>query len=96
MKRYIKNISPEYKFKFDTKIFDVAGDKIKDFSCRYDYNTAVKSKRIFDSEDIPTIGKENIPNQISNIKCEINLQGLNELQKQFIKKRIIYCLNLIV
>ena len=86
--RINKTISPEYKFKLDNKIFDVAGSNIDNYNAKFDYVTALNSRSFFSAESIPSINKVNIPNEISNVKFEINFERVKNFESSSFEEKL--------
>ena len=49
------------------------------YDTAYDYSFAASTKAFYNINDIPNISKENIPNEITNIKFDCDLEGVDQV-----------------
>ena len=75
------------------KAQEIIADKIEKLNNFYfDYKLAVDSLKFFESRTIPTIDPSNIPANISNIKFECDLTGIDNLTCYTIESKLIQSL----
>lgn len=58
----------------------------------FDYSLAISTKEFYNSNDIPNIEKENIPTQISNIKFDCNLDGIEKVDETKVNSKLLNAL----
>ena len=78
---------------FDSIIFSTLGndvDKCLDYI--FDYQLAVDELKLYKSEDVPTIKKELIPSEISNVKFQCDLTNIPDIKKSdpYIKENTLF------
>lgn len=67
-------------YKLNLVISETLGRDIERiYETAYDYSFAASTKAFYNISDIPHISKENIPNEITNIKFDCNLEGVNQI-----------------
>jgi hypothetical protein len=86
-------ISMIYRLKLNEKMIEVAGKNIEEFNNKYDISTAKKSLKIYNSNKIPSIQKESIPVEVSNVKFTASLEKIYSLENTDNKKGILSKIN---
>lgn len=77
-------ISIDYKIKLDEKIIEVAGKDISIFKSKYDITSAKNSIKFYESSIVPSIKKENISKEVTNVKFSSSLETVEPLKiKEF-------------
>lgn len=67
---------------FDSIIFATLGNEVdKCIDYIFDYQLAIDELRFYDSEIVPKIKKEYIPNEISNVKFQCNLTNIQNINR---------------
>ena len=87
------DISISYKLKLDEKIIKVAGKNIEYFKNKYDLSTAKKSLKLYYADMIPSIQKESIPQEVSNVKFTTSLENIHSLEDEDYQKGILSKIN---
>ena len=80
-------------YKINLIISDTLGrDLERMYDVFFDYSLAKNTKAFYNSNDIPNLEKENIPTQISNIKFDCNLEGIEKVDKTKVKSKLLNAL----
>lgn len=67
---------------FDSIIFSTLGNEVdKCIDYIFDYQLAIDELKFYDSEIVPKIKKEDIPNEISNVKFQCNLTNIQDINR---------------
>ena len=73
------NIKVEYRQKLINKVLDSAGENFKNFKNRYDLKTSKNSFKFYNANNIPSINTKHISNDISNIKFDVSLENIKDV-----------------
>lgn len=76
----LKKVDHNYRNKLTEKLIAAAGSSLEDFTKKYDYNSAVNSKRLYSTIDIPTINKDHLHPSINNVEYRVSLSNLKAIE----------------
>jgi len=84
-----KNLSVDYKLKLNEKIMSIAGKDIEIFKNKFDINTAKRKLKFYETAIIPSIKKEGISKDVSNIKFTSSLENIDSIDNIAFEKGLL-------
>ena len=89
VKKISKNLSVEYKLKLNEKIMSIAGKNIEVFKKKFDISTAKRKLKFYETTNIPSIKKEGVKKDVSNIKFTSSLENINSIDNTAFEKGLL-------